>query len=760
MARRIWRLFLFRLYRLVDIDGQLDKSRQKPSQFAYNDGGISREKDKHKDKERTDMKINVGIDLGTTYSAIATFSKQLGRVQVFKNNDEKECTPSVVCIDNGYTMIGEEAKNEQKNGNVNTSAFYKSYMGDKGFSAYLSDNEYSAEDLSAIFLTEFVKEIEEKNNVEIDGAVITVPAYFNEEQRQATIRAGQRAGLRVLKIINEPTAAIIAYGLTSGKDKNVMVYDLGGGTFDITVAHVKNTEIEVLATNGNHQLGGMNWDDVLLKNIVGQFNNEHGVNIEDYPEEYKELQVKCEEAKKRLSSVAATTISIQCDGCSGKYEVTREYFDSNTSDLLESTKSLIHKCFEEITDSKGVTFGWKDIDEVVLVGGSTRMPQIREMIISEYGKPPITKDINVDTIVATGAAMQAELCVSDTLTLTVAAPVQAGANGTQTAPKMMTLTISNTGIKDITAHGLGMLALASNEKDYINSLIIPKNSPVNQTFSRQYTFAGDKMEVYVLQGEDRKPQNCDILGKYIITGMTAGQKNNMNVNFLYNSNGVVEVNANLGSGMSLTATKQEVTETLDEIIARLEKEKKEAEEAARRAQNIEIIVAIDSSGSMSGNRIYEAQKAAKSFAREFDLQYAKISILSFGDNSMFTCEKANNLHTIDRAIDSVTVGGVGYGTSNKPIENNYRRFSGQGSSIMVVLTDGYWSNQTSEEMAADRARAAGVIIYGIGIGEADEAFLNRISGGRGKKVDLSELTTAFKEVAGSIATEVGGNTLR
>ena len=234
----------------------------------------------------------------------------------------------------------------------------------------------------------------------------------------------------------------------------------------------------------------------------------------------------------------------------------------------------------------------------------------------------------------------------------------------------------------------------------------------------------------------------------------------MNVNFLYNSNGVVEVNANLGSGMSLTATKQEVTETLDEIIARLEREKKEAEEAARRAQNIEIIVAIDSSGSMSGNRIYEAQKAAKSFAREFDLQYAKISILSFGDNSMFTCEKANNLHTIDRAIDSVTVGGVGYGTSNKPIENNYRRFSGQGSSIMVVLTDGYWSNQTSEEMAADRARAAGVIIYGIGIGEADEAFLNRISGGRGKKVDLSELTTAFKEVAGSIATEVGGNTLR
>ncbi|MBQ8295332.1 MAG: Hsp70 family protein [Clostridia bacterium] len=706
------------------------------------------------------MKINVGIDLGTTYSAVATFSKQLGRVQVFKNNDEKECTPSVICREeNGYTMIGEAAKIEQKSGNLNTVAFYKSKMGDKNFSAYIGGQDYTAEDLSAIFLTEFVKEIEEKNNIEIDGAVITVPAYFNEEQRKATIRAGERAGLKVLKIINEPTAAIIAYGLTSGKEKNVMVYDLGGGTFDITIAHVKNTEIEVLATNGNHQLGGMDWDEVLLNNIATQFSDEHGIDIADYPEEYKELQVKCEEAKKRLSAVAATTISIQCDGCSGKYEVTREYFDSNTSNLLESTKLLIHKCFDEITEARnGKRFDWKDIDEVVLVGGSTRMPQIKDMIVSEYGKPPITKDINVDTIVATGAAMQAELCVNSTLTLTVAAPAGGNAGGMSTP---MTLTISNTGIKDITAHSLGMLALASNEKDYINSIIIPKNSPVSKTFSRQYTFGGEKMEVFIMQGETRDPHGCDILGKYVITGMPKGQKNQLSVNFLYNANGVVEANANLGNGTMLTAVREEVTESLDEIIARLEREKKEAEEAARRAQSIEIMLMIDSSGSMDGNRIYEAKKAAKSFAREFDLKYAKISILSFGDRSTFTCKNANSLFTIDAGIDAVTVGGVGYGTSNTPINNNYRNFSGKGTRILVVLTDGYWENQVSEEYAADNAKADGILIYGIGIGDADEAFLDRISSGKGKKVDLSQLTTAFKEVASSIATEVAsGNSLR
>lgn len=704
------------------------------------------------------MKINVGIDLGTTYSAVATFFKELGRVKVLKNSLNSECTPSVVCIENGHILIGNDAKEEQKQGNINAVSFYKSMMGDPDWFAYIDGKEYSAEQLSGIFLKYLKEDIEKSNNIEIDGAVITVPAYFNDKQREATIRAGKQAGLRVLKIINEPTSAIIAYGLTGDTDKNVLVYDLGGGTFDVTIAYVSGTKIDVLATNGNHQLGGKDWDKVLLDDIIERFQDDYDVHIENHEDDLNELQVKCEEAKKRLSSVSSTTISLQCEGCLGKYTVTRDDFDSKTFDLLNQTTLLIESCFREISENTKKRFDWSSIDEVVLVGGSTRMPQVKDMVVREYGKPPVTKDINVDTIVATGAAMQAELCVSNTITLTMGKPSVIGSASASSQP--MTLTICNSDIQDITAHSLGMLALASDEKSYINSIIIKKNSKVNETFSREYTFAGDKLQVYVLQGESRNPYETDILGAYSITGMPANNKSKIKVNFLYNSNGVVEVNACLESGMTLSAVRETVNESMSEIIARLERERKEAEELARRNSRIEIMLMIDTSGSMSGTPIQEARHAAKGFVKEFDLSHVYISIISFADRSQYKCKWENNERSLNCAIDSVDVNDVGYGNAETPINNNYQKFTRDCPRVIVVLTDGYWNDQKAEEHAAEQAKRDGVIIYGIGIGGADEAFLQRISSGTGKKVDLSQLTATFKEVASSIATEVVGNSLK
>lgn len=695
-------------------------------------------------------KVNVGIDLGTTYSAVASFSKESGKVEVYKNSFSKECTPSVVWLDNGRAMIGDEAKDEQKSGNVNTVAFYKSMMGDVNYNAYIDGNEYSAEDLSGIFLTELVKDIEETNDLKIDGAVITVPAYFNDKQREATIRAGQKAGLKVLKIINEPTAAIIAYGLTSGKEKNVMVYDLGGGTFDVTIAHVAGTKIDVLATNGNHQLGGKDWDQALIDDVKEKFYSEYGINIDDHEEDLKELQVKCEEAKKRLSSLSVTSVSIQCEGLLGKYDLTRQDFDDKTYSLLYETILLINSCFSEIAENTGKSFGWQNIDEVVLVGGSTRMPQVKDMIVKEYGKPPITKDINVDTIVATGAAMQAELCVSSTITLTIANKP----SSQQHSATPMTLVIKNADIQDITSHGLGMLALASDEKSYINSTIIRKNSKVNETFSKEYLFGGDKLEVYVLQGESRDPYDCDIIGKYTVTGMKKGEKNNLSVNFLYNSNGVVEVNANLKNGQELSAKRETVTEDLSEIIARLEKQREEA----KKVPPIEVMLMLDTSGSMS-SRIDEAKKAAKEFVKQFDLNTAAFSIISFGDQTVVKCQKSHNSSEINRAIDNVTVGEVGYGTGATPINDYYNKFSNGVQRIMVILTDGEWFKQEDETNAAIRVKSNGVHIQGIGIGDANQAFLDKISSGKGKKVDISQLVQTFKDVASSIATEVATNSL-
>lgn len=693
------------------------------------------------------MKINVGIDLGTTYSAVATFNKAKGAVEILKNDLDKNCTPSVVCIENGTVTIGEEAKDMQAAGNLNTAAFYKSMMGEKDYTVYIDGREYTPEDLSSEFLRVLKRNVEEANNVEIGGAVITVPAYFNEAQRTATMRAGKKAGLDVLKIINEPTSAIIAYGLTGSGRKNVMVYDLGGGTFDVTIAEVDGAKVKVISTNGNHQLGGKDWDLTLVEEMGRRFLDEYGVNIEDYPEEYKELQVKCEDVKKKLTNLSTTSVTVQCEGYSGRYEVSREFFDEQTANLLNETIILVNKCFEEI----GNGFGWHSLDEVVLVGGSTRMPQVKEMIIREYGKPPITKNIDVDTIVAAGAAMQAQLCTENMLVLGgTSSPKVGGVIGGGSGG----LVIRGSDIQDITAHSLGMLALSKDETDYVNSIIIEKNSKMNEQFGRQYQFSGDKLDVYVLQGESKSPYDCTLLYKYVISGMPGGQKNSFTVNFLYNSNGIVEVNAELDNGTSLAAKQCEVTETLSEIIARLQKEREEAKNAVK---DIEVIFMLDTSYSMEGDPMRQAKKAMHDFVSSLNLKHTKVAILDFADRSRWACDFTNDSFKLGRTIDSLNVDGpCGIANAETPLTNHGHEFKDRkAAKIIVVLTDGVWSDQNSEIRAAAKLKDSGITIYAVGFGGANESFLSQIASEKGaRKIDLSKLSSTFKEIASSIATEI------
>ena len=690
-------------------------------------------------------RINVGIDLGTTYSAVSTFNKDKGEVEFLKNDMDKDCTPSVVYIENGRVTIGEEAKNEQAAGNQNTAAFYKSFMGEKDYTLYLDDKEYTPEDLSGLYLKELKKIIEEQNNVKIDGAVITVPAYFNEHQRNATLRAGKAAGLNVLKIINEPTAAIIAYGLTGQGKKNVMVYDLGGGTFDVTIAEVNGTKVKVLTTNGNHQLGGKDWDNTLLEELCNRFYDEHGLRIEDYPDNYKELQVQCENAKKKLTDKSATMVSVQCDGYSGKYEITRDFFDAQTANLLNETITLVRKCFDDI----GRGFGWHSLDEVVLVGGSTRMPQVKEMVMREYGRPPITKNINVDTIVSAGAAMQAQLCTESQLVL-------GGSVGkaAQTPGNSNMLVIRGSDIEDITAHSLGMLAMANDEINFVNSIIIPKDSKMGQSFDKQYTFSGENLEVYVLQGESKDPFDCTMLYKYVISGMPKGEKNAFAVEFQYNNNGMVEVQAKLAGGRALSAKQMPITESLNELIARLRKER---EEAKNRVQDVEIIFMLDTSYSMVGNPMTKAKQAMRDFVQELDLKRTKIAILDFADRSRWACDFTNSERTLLSTIDTLNVDGpCGIANDETPLSNHGKAFKDRkAAKIIVVLTDGVWADQRTEVRAAERLKQDGITIYAVGFGGADESFLSSIASEKGaRKIDLSNLSSTFKEIASSIATEV------
>lgn len=694
------------------------------------------------------MKINVGIDLGTTYSAVATFNALKGTVEILKNDFGNNCTPSVVCIEDGVVTIGEEAKNMQASGNPNTAAFYKSMMGDKDYTLFIDDKDYTPEDLSSEYLRVLKKNIEETNQVEIDGAVITVPAYFNEAQRKATMRAGERAGFRVLKIINEPTSAIIAYGLTGSGRKNVMVYDLGGGTFDVTIAEVNGTKVNVLSTNGNHQLGGKNWDDILRSELVRRFFEEHKINIEDDIEAYTELQVECENVKKQLTSLSKTTAVVSCGGKSGRYSISRDFFDEQTEGLLNETILLVQQCFEEI----GNGFGWSSLDEVVLVGGSTRMPQVRERIIREYGKPPVTKNVDVDTIVAAGAAMQAQLCVEQKLVLGgVPHPKSGGNNGG--------LVIRSSDIQDITAHSLGMLALSADETAYINSIIIPKNSKTQETFGKEYSNRRDKLDVYVLQGESNSPDDCTLLYKYVISGMPRGKKNVFTVNFCYNGNGVVEVNAKLENGVLLKAEQCEVTETLSEIIARLQKEREEAKNAMK---NMEVMFMLDTSGSMAGDSVCspigEAKRTMYDFVSDLaDMCHPSIAIFNFAEKSRCMCGFTDSLPALRNAINSLDVDGAcGYGTSATPLSWHGQQFAANEAPKMIfVLTDGQWFNPIPEISAASKLKESGVVIYAVGFGDADQEFLEQIASENcARKISLAELGKTFKEISSSIATEL------
>ena len=700
-------------------------------------------------------KITVGIDLGTTYSAVSTFDKTKGEPVILKNSFGDEYTPSVVFIENGSVTIGSEAKSLQSAGNANAAAFYKTWMGNKNFSLYLDGDNYSSEDLSGIYLKELIKDIEMANNVEIDGAVITVPAYFNEAQRQATINAGKAAGIKVLKIINEPTAAIIAYGLTGEGNKKVMVYDLGGGTFDITIADVKGSVVSVLGTNGDHQLGGKDWDLILRNYLAESFENEFGVCIDDYPEESNELQVECENVKKKLTNLQKVTATVSCDGNIGRYEITKEWFEEQTSDLLSKTQLLINECLTEIgesTDGSG-------IDEIVLVGGSTRMPQVKEMIKREYGKYPIT-NVNVDTVVAKGAAIQAAICAEKTVTLSLGpAPRTANLAGQTSQPARRVLTLSSDSIRDVTAHSLGMISVSEDKSRYVNTIIIPKNEKVPSTQQKPFKIntrrGGDGIiEVYILQGESLVPSDNHILGKYVISGIEpqSEQESVIDISYTYNENGMVDVTAvQRKTGKSLTVTKTEVPEDMSWVD--------EAPKIEEIKISSTIYLVIDVSGSMS-SAMSKVEQAARAFVDDMDLTSSKIGVVVFADRVTTACKPTNRIKDIYGAIKDACAfkHDVGGATSGKPFEYLNTNFGKMDEkNYLVVLTDGQWFKATEEIANSQKIKSKGIDIVALGFADADRAFLKKIASSdeSALKTDLNSLKGAFSTIAQAI-TEGSG----
>src|SRR4051794_30999739 len=447
------------------------------------------------------MATFVGIDLGTTNSVVA-HRNAYGRPEVIPNREGQNITPSVVYFGTDPPAVGQEAKEWARLGNEEIASFFKPHMGSPLFQLRFHGRNYNATDLSALVLKRLKEDAEAKLGEAVDRAVITVPAYFADAQRKATIDAGNAAGLRVLRIINEPTAAALAYGLQkTGAEETVLIYDLGGGTFDVTVARITPDEIAVLSTAGDHDLGGKNWDDRIATFLSEKFAADSGVDPLDDPLALNEVLVRSEQAKWALSDRTSTRVTLQLGTERRTYELTRAEFERMTFPLMDRTRRLTEEALEE------AHLGWAQLSGVLLVGGSTRMPMVRSYVTQMAGAPPRT-GVNVDEVVALGAVIQAAMEVGQ---------------GAEAATPHFTLPGARR-VRDVMSHSLGVIAVSPDGSAYVNDVVIRRNLPIPAENTKSYLHAthggaNATLEVYLTQGESSTPLDCSVLGKYAFSGI-------------------------------------------------------------------------------------------------------------------------------------------------------------------------------------------------------------------------------------------------